>query len=263
MDTADDDNKWRCASCGHIHESYNPPCLRCAGERLVRVGADGDATGGESAASDEFGGDTASGHGQDREESTQSEWDDSRFESVATSDTSDTGWGTGDTQQTVTEQQPADPSVQYLCKECGELHQHEHPVCQNCGEPDLAAIREVTETAGDWEDPAPSSGGLFGVLSGLLDTLSTVVAWAFGLLALFTGVSVFMFGVGELSLGLAISGLFATSAGTISLPPTRRRLLTRRGINLPRWAVVVLVTTLWVASNLTLYVTDNVPAGAM
>ncbi|WP_267640441.1 hypothetical protein [Haloarchaeobius amylolyticus] len=273
MDTGGDD-RWRCANCGHIHESHNPPCLRCAGENLVRVGA-ADEGGGEREAADETepGGATDATPADDRSDGF--EWAD-----TGTAEPEDTGsdsdhwidddWGDpGDDRgstsggRTATGQQQATAqSVEHLCKACGARYPTEKDSCPNCGGTDLAPIREVREAADawadEWEDPATtsSSRGLFG-------TLSTVVAWGFGLVALLSGVGVLLIAFSTLNPGVFLSGILATGSGLFSVPPTRRRLLRRVGLDLSHAQLVGLIVLLWMGGNLTLLATGTVPAGTM
>ncbi|WP_439027187.1 hypothetical protein [Haloarchaeobius sp. DT45] len=243
MDTAGDD-RWRCANCGHVHESYNPPCLRCAGENLVRVGDADDGETRESVETD----DQPTGPGSVR----------SPGPARGGSERPTSGGGP----QPVTERwRESPPSVEYLCKSCGSRYPEQKTVCPNCDGTDLAAIREPSVSSDnsddDWDVTASRSSG------GLFETVSTLVAWAFGLLALFTGFGVLLIAFSEANVGVLASGILATAAGAVSLPPTRRRLFRRLGVDLSRGKLVALIVVLWVGGNLTLYATGTVPAGAV
>ncbi|WP_435319186.1 hypothetical protein [Haloarchaeobius sp. TZWSO28] len=259
MDTAGDD-RWRCASCGRTHESYNPPCMYCAGETLVRVGdeADEDDEGSDAGTTDEStDGFEWAETGNDRKRTDADHWIDDDW-----GDTGDrSGPASGDRNATA-QQQSVNRSVEHLCKACGARYPDQKDVCPNCGGTDLAPIREVREAADawadDWDGPTASSTsrGVFGIVS-------TIVAWAFGLLALLSGMGVLFLAVAEVNVGILLSGILATAAGLVSVPLTRRRLLRWAGLDLSHAQLVLLIVVLWVGGNLTLYATGTVPAGAV
>ncbi|WP_435333590.1 hypothetical protein [Haloarchaeobius sp. TZWWS8] len=281
MESAGDDDRWRCASCGHVHESYNPPCLRCAGERLVRVGSDadegvagtGETTGSDGASRGTDGNVTAAGGGRDDWEWAESGGGRAEESPRVGSTDSETDWGDPDSVSIGADRTDAeptgwdrDPSVQYLCKSCGERYPTEQRDCRNCGSSDLAAIRELSEEPPEdgWTDP---DAGVSSPSKSLFDRFSTVVAYLFGIVALFSGLGVLLIALFEgLSggtvvaiVGTFVAGVLATSAGLVSLPATRRPLFRRLGVELSRGKLVALILLLWVGGNVTLMVAGVAP----
>jgi len=123
--------------------------------------------------------------------------------------------------------------VQWRCTECGRIHPRNSPPCNDCGNMMFEQAEAAPADVDDVVAPTTTSDGPQRI------TLRAIGTWGFGALAVanLLGAMVYL---------LLVPTLCMLAAVAVSLPPARRRVADRWGIefSLPAASLLYLVMTL-------------------